>query len=151
MLHIGDNIHSDCKVAESREIHSFNTSKVIDRLFAKEPRTKFYYECHKGDLTAAIFLGTMALSMLTHDNDHWNSKGNIYLGPICYAYTKWLKTQFEKDGIEKALFISRDCYSIQKIFELIKGDSNIESEYFYVPRGVYAICTPERKDKSLTW
>ncbi len=151
VLHIGDNMHSDCKMAESRGIHSFNTPKIIDRLFEREPRTKIYYENHKGDLTASIFLGTMALSVLNHNDNYWNIKGSIYLGPICYAYTKWLKTQFEKDGIEKALFISRDCYSIHKIFELIKGDSNIESEYFYAPRGVYAICTPERKDKSVTW
>lgn len=70
VLHIGDNIHGDCKMAESRGIHSFNTPKAIDRLFKEEPITKIYYNEHNGDLTASIFLGTMALSVLNHTDDY---------------------------------------------------------------------------------
>lgn len=136
MLHIGDNLYSDGVMANSRGIDYFYTPKLIDRLFAKYPRCKKYYNEHKNELTASMFLGTASLNMLKHKDDYWYNFGYLYGGPILYSYTKWLSEEFEKDEIKDAVFVARDGYNLKKIFELINENSDIKSHYLYASRKI---------------
>ena len=136
VLHLGDSLHTDIRMAKSRGIDCFYTPKLLDRLFAKYPRFKKYYNEYKGNLTASIFVGTAALNLLRHEDDYWYNFGYLHGGPILYAYTKWLLEEFVKDGKDEILFVGRDGYNLQKIFEMIKGNKNIRSHYFYAPRAI---------------
>ena len=146
ILHIGDNKKSDCEMAKSKGIDCFYTPKLIDRLFIQEPRLKKYYEENKDTLMASIFVGLASLNVLKHNNNYWYNLGYLYSGPVNYAFAKWLQDEFKKDGIEEALFVSRDGYTPHKVFNLIKDrDCNVNTNYAYVPRGVSVLTTLDLK------
>lgn len=56
------------------------------------------------------------------------------LGPLLWGYSHWLLDNFNKNGLHKVYFFSRDGLIMRKAFHLIKGAENIEDYYLEVSR-----------------
>ncbi|MCR4555368.1 MAG: HAD-IA family hydrolase [Alphaproteobacteria bacterium] len=134
VLHIGDSKHSDKDMAEKKGISAIWYPKRIDRLLAKDKRAKIFYDKHKNELDASILLGMLALSNLT--GDYWEDFGYTYAGPTILGFMKWLDKQAQKDGRKEILFVARDGYTPEKVFNIIKIGEDIRTHYVYAPRKI---------------
>jgi len=58
--------------------------------------------------------------------------GFSFLGPVVTGFAVWLEKQLKESDIHKMLFISRDGYLFQKVFDLLKN--GVETIYFLMSR-----------------
>ena len=133
ILHIGDNEKSDVLMAKKYRITPHHYSKVFDRLFQENNRVQEFYKNHRDDLGASILLGVMAIYNLCPSNKYWENFGFKYGGPVVYGYMQWLSEQLIKDDIHEAMFVARDGYTLQKVFDIVK-QSKVSTHYYYAPR-----------------
>ncbi len=133
MLHIGDNAHSDKKQAERYGITTLQCTKAIDKLFARNERAKKLYEKHPDNLAVSVLLGLLALP--SYPENYWQDFGYQYAGPVILGYMQWLEKQLRKDNISEVMFLARDGYTLEKVFNLIKT-ANFKTHYFYAPRNL---------------
>lgn len=133
MLHIGDNVHSDKKQAERYGITTLQCTKAIDKLFARHERAKRLYEKHPDNLAVSVLLGLLALP--SYPENYWQDFGYQYAGPVILGYMQWLEKQLRKDNISEVMFLARDGYTLEKVFNLIKT-ANFKTHYFYAPRAL---------------
>lgn len=146
VLHIGDNKHSDKDMAEKKGISAIWYQKRIDKLFSENKRAKIFYDKHRNELDASILLGMLALSNPT--GNYWYDFGYTYAGPTILGFMKWLDKQAQKDGCKEILFVARDGYTPEKVFNIIKTDENIRTHYVYAPRRLKcAIINGDNKEK----
>jgi len=132
VLHIGDNRHSDKNMAAQKGLSAVWYPKRIDRLLAKDKRAKIFYDKHKNELDASILLGMLALS--NPIGNYWYDFGYTYAGPTILGFMKWLDKQAQMDGRKEILFVARDGYTPEKVFNIIKTDEDIRTHYVYAPR-----------------
>ncbi len=140
VLHIGDNMRSDIDAAKKIGISAVFYSKIIDKYFAMNYRAKDFYNKNKRFFYPSILLGTIALFLHNNgllkedlnDEEYWYKLGVEYSAPLAFTFSKWLNVKFKEDGIEEALFIARDGFILQKVFDLINPD--LKTHYVYAPR-----------------
>ncbi len=139
ILHIGDNKQSDFELAKKKGLNSFLESKPIDLLIQQNERAQKLYQIKKDNLDASILLGIMAIYELNKNQEYWEDFAFKYAGPVIYGYVSWLKKEFATDKIREVLFVARDGYSLQKVFNII-NDTGIKSHYYYAPRILNLVC-----------
>ncbi|KAG4097277.1 hypothetical protein H8356DRAFT_1677411 [Neocallimastix lanati (nom. inval.)] len=139
ILHIGDNLRSD--ISKSREIgiNSFHIPKVVEFLFETDTRIKKFYMNHNNNLGASILLGLLASHNENAYKNYWYEFGYKYAGPVIFGYMQWLNEKIRKDEIKKVIFVARDGYTLEKVFNLIKI-SNSKTYYIYFPRKIARKC-----------
>lgn len=135
ILHIGDNLESDIRRARQLGIDAFFVPKALDCLIETDPRIRKFYKDHKDDLGASIMIGLLAAHSEKPYQDYWFDFGYKYAGPVIFGYMQWLDTQLKKDDIHKALFVARDGYTLEKVFNLIKT-SDVQTHYIYLSRKI---------------
>lgn len=135
ILHIGDNLESDIRRARQLGIDAFFVPKALDCLIETDPRIRKFYKNHKNDLGASIMLGLLATHSEKPYQDYWFDFGYKYAGPVIFGYMQWLDEQLKKDDIHKALFVARDGYTLEKVFNLIKT-SDVQTHYIYLSRKI---------------
>lgn len=133
VLHIGDNEKSDIECPKERGIQVWYYKKNITRLLEENERAKVFYQRHKNELGASILLGTIAWAYFEDCFNYWHDFGFKYAGPTVYAFMKWLDEQLKKDDINEVMFVARDGYTLQRVFDLIKT-RNVVTHYYYCPR-----------------
>lgn len=141
ILHIGDNHHSDYIQPLKHGLKSFSYTKPIERFINDSPRIQNFVMHHPDNVFASILVGVLSLckqNMVC--NNFWEKIGLNYAGPSIYTYAYWLDMQFNNDNIDDALFIARDGYSLQKVYEIIKTHNKTKSHYLYAPRILNLIC-----------
>ncbi|MBO7537507.1 MAG: HAD-IA family hydrolase [Alphaproteobacteria bacterium] len=135
ILHIGDNFESDIKKARQLGIDAFFVPKTLDCLFETDLRIRKFYENYKKDLGASIMLGLLSAHSERSYRDYWFDFGYKYAGPVIFGYMQWLDFQLNKEDIHKALFVARDGYTLEKVFNLIKT-SDVQTYYIYLSRKI---------------
>ena len=135
ILHIGDNLESDIRRARQLGIDALFVPKALDCLIETDPRIRKFYKNHKNDLGASIMLGLLAAHSEKSYKDYWFDFGYKYAGPVIFGYMQWLDAQLKKDDIHKALFVARDRYTLEKVFNLIKT-SDVQTHYIYLSRKI---------------
>ncbi len=139
MLHIGDNAHSDVRMAQRAGIAVWHYPKAIDRLLKQNVRAEAFLKLYENSYQASILLGLLAIYSLREKQNYWQDFGFKYAGPIVYGYMQWLQSQLKADGVKDVMFVARDGYTLQKVFDVLKS-SDISSHYFYAPRITNLIC-----------
>lgn len=139
ILHIGDNKQSDVIMAHKIGFQVFHYIKPMEQLLENDSRANKFYELNGSNLGASILLGCLSLYNINKNENYWQDFGFKYGGPVVYGYMQWLSHQLEKNNINDALFVARDGYSLQKVFDLIKND-NIKTYYYYAPRIINLVC-----------
>lgn len=137
ILHFGDNNKSDYEIPINIGIKAVLCKRVLDELFIENPRAKIFHDKFKESLAGSIIMGLIAIALRNNNLDkisnYWEYFGFSYGGPVCFSYMMWVLKNAKKHAIEKLLFIARDGYILEKVFNLI-NPTNIESEYVYAPR-----------------
>ncbi len=133
IFHIGDNIYSDIAKAKENGISSYWYQKRIDALLENDKRAASFYQNNKHSLEASILLGSIANYFPDENVSYWETIGYVYAGPTIYAYMLWLNSAIQKEGIKELLFVARDGYTLEKVFNIIKTQ-NTKTHYFYAPR-----------------
>lgn len=137
IFHIGDNNNADKIKAEKNKISAFLYTRRIDKLFEDNERAKQFYEKNKDNLDVSIILGMLTLNDI--ENNYWQDFGYKYAGPVILGYMQWLEKQLIKDKIKEVMFVARDGYTLEKVFNLIKK-SDFSTHYFYAPRNLNLAC-----------
>ena len=119
ILHIGDNAHSDQKMAYKNKISSVRYTKVIDQLLHNDSRSKLFLEKHPGEVNASILLGMIAMKR-SLNTTYWHRIGYTYAGPSILGYMKWLDNNLIDNPPTDVLFVARDGYTLQQVFDIIK-------------------------------
>lgn len=132
ILHIGDNKKSDFEQAKKRKITPYLYVKVIDRFLNTAPRWfKKFYEAYKNHIFVSIL--TALISQKKQNKDYWYNFGYDIAGAVVYSYTRWIYNIANEENIRNVLFVARDGYIAQKVFNIFNTD-NIKTHYVYAPR-----------------
>lgn len=69
---------------------------------------------------------------------YWEQFGYEIGGPVCYAYTKWLSDDIDRNHpeITDIAFVARDGWLLKKIYDLLPGHVSVSSHYVYAPRSL---------------
>ena len=98
----------------------------------EDKQFKSFDKQNKGALFASI-ITSLSSQYTNTSNDYWNAFGYRYAGPIVYAYVNYIYKIAKQENLSKILFIARDGYVAQKVFNII-NKSKIENQYVYAPR-----------------
>ncbi len=141
ILHIGDNKNSDYINAKKHGLRAFYYQRPIKKYIDTSPRIKKFITTHPENLFSSILIGVLSIyKQNANYNNYWEKVGFEYAGPSIYTYVNWLNKQFQKDSINEALFIARDGYSLQKVYDIIKTSNTTKTYYLYAPRILNLIC-----------
>lgn len=128
VLHIGDNKHSDVKMAKKQGLNAYYYRESI--------RLDKHLRLNKLNINEKINCNVINRFLMYNDKmqDLKGYKvGYNLCGPLLFGYSKWLLENVKTRGIRKILFLSRDGYILKKCLSIINEDV-IETEYVYVSR-----------------
>ncbi len=136
ILHIGDNGLSDVKIPNQRGIVAYWYQKVCDKFFDECPFAR-HFLCGGTDVEKRLFAGAIALGWHLYKCEHsdwtyWNRIGFLFAGTLGYAYMRFVGESVRKRGIDHLMFVARDGYILQKIFNILYPD--IRTDYFFASR-----------------
>ncbi len=134
ILHIGDNFQSDYAIPFSYGFDASFFYKNIDCLFQHDVRVPAFYEKNKDNLGISIILGMLSYIYATDESNYWKIFGFKYAGPIIFAYMEWLMQKLQDDNISDVMFIARDGYTLQKVFDILDENKDFNSNYVYASR-----------------
>ncbi len=143
IVHIGDNTIDDNISARRAGMNVVPYMKVLDQFFQSHTSNEAKMQLKRFRSQALLSISasvTLALAserwhreMLTGEKySYWNSFGYKYAAPLIFSFVQFIKQQSYDANIEKIWFLSRDCFLVQKIYQLV--DPAMPSEYVYAPR-----------------
>lgn len=101
------------------------------RILRDDVRAKLLHKKHRDEVGASIMLAL--LSNINSQDDYWLRFGFKYGGPVILGFMKWLENQLTQEKINEVLFVARDGYTLEKIFNSIQN-GGIKTHYIYAPR-----------------
>lgn len=140
ILHIGDSEHNDFIMPQKLGISSFlypnNTQKILNNNY----RIKKLLQENPNSIGFSMIIGAYSIWSIKNKNtDYWCKFGYNIAGPICLNFMNWIYSNLVNKNIDNVIFIARDGYILQKIFNLI-DKKNIPNHYIYAPRSLNLIC-----------
>lgn len=137
ILHIGNNEYSDYIVAKKYNLNAFHYTEPMEQFFKEHPKFKKFYCDNMNSLTAGIITGILVKKYIENKNnsfDYWKYFGYFLGGPICYGISKFLYDEVSNKNIKEVIFVARDGYTIEKIFNLFNKNNKIKTHYMYANR-----------------
>jgi predicted HAD superfamily hydrolase len=148
--HYGDNPVSDVEMPRSLGIDARHyTETALDH-------------CERGLVnaslnqrhTAANLAGRCRLFRLSGDTpgDEYRSLVAEFLGPFLLAFASWVLARARRDGVRRLYFLSRDCYLLSYVAQVLAPKFGIEVRYLSVSR--QAILLPairEISENGIPW
>lgn len=139
ILHIGDNIHSDIKVAQKSGLKTYLYTSVLTQYSKINPRIQQFLEKYPHNMTASIIVMLSAINCVINKNkDYWYNLGYEYNGPLSVGFLFWIMQNLPQE-IKDIVFIARDGYTLKKIMDNIFGEK-YKTYYVYAPRSLNLIC-----------
>lgn len=125
ILHIGDNQYGDYEVALDSGLEAYLYVPIKDT-YGNFKNAAFFATLNSYSdvsIIPSLMEGLItARDTTSNEDDYWMSFGYKYAGILAYSYARWLKKQFDKEGIEKAYFMLRDGYIFKKVFDYLYPD-----------------------------
>ncbi|MDR1008530.1 MAG: HAD-IA family hydrolase [Campylobacteraceae bacterium] len=128
ILHIGDNIETDVRMASKYGIKSFHLRRSFDRFCETSAYLRpWRRDAERHSLDWRIILTIIGNKL--NDNPYIpERKGTLFsgdpwklgyygLGPLLFGYAKWLIETAIRDGIKKLYFLSRDGKIIKNAYD----------------------------------
>ena len=155
ILHIGDNEYSDIEQAKKYSIDTIKIYSSIE-LFNKS-NIKDYFNNLNLNLDDRILLGHFIAYFFNSIFYRYTKTGKIkidshfnigysFFGPLIYNFMISLIKECKKNNINKILFISRDGYILEKLYNKYFKEKNIESIYFYTSRRTLHVISIQKED-----
>lgn len=145
-LHIGDNPGADLEGAQKQGIDTFYVMNPYEMLVASELRQLLV---HVKTIEDKIVLGMFAACMLNDPFALCAQKGKLYIddfykvgyaifGPMLVGYVFWLLKEYAgKQDTHKILFLARDGYIVEKLYQKMVEAYHIED----APQGLYVLAS----------
>lgn len=120
ILHVGDNPHSDQRMARKAGLQTVLWPKASSLLprFPRNPWTNA-----PADHPAHRFLLGLSARGCLREGDmqdpFWYRIGYQFAGPLLTGYTRFLIEQLQNRGIPKIAFLSRDGYILQQAYQIL--------------------------------
>ncbi|WP_104748893.1 HAD-IA family hydrolase [Helicobacter cetorum] len=135
MLHIGDNAHADSLMAKDLGIQALLREKVLEQFKDRFISLRAFKPT---SLPQSFILGTLSIfykNYIPYQKDwgYWHSLGAIQAGCTIIAYCQFIYKTLRTKKVDTLVFIARDGYLIQKIFNLLYPNE-YQSVYIYAPR-----------------
>lgn len=146
IIHMGDNMSADVVVPKRlgiNAIHLPNASGILNSKAGLKPLRKY---CN---LTDNCFLvGVLANYLFDDPYFPFNTEsisggyekllGGVLYGPLLFLYMKWVIEECIDNNIKELLFVYRDGYVLEKIFEFISKEynTNIKTKKIYLSRTI---------------
>lgn len=152
IFHIGDNYQSDIEKAKENGIETYYYEKVGEKFLNKIGNEKFkiLLKQNPNNLDISIIIGMIILNWHNKIDknilNYWEDFGYNIGGPVCYGFAKFAMEEAKKQNISDLFFIARDGYTLNKVYDIIKGDCNIKNHYVYAPRILKILCLLEYGD-----
>lgn len=165
IIHIGDNEESDC-----HKLWSYNLMPehiMSGKMMHQNSSYGYYFNQKKGSLEMndSILLGLIINKTLFNSPFKWNesmgnySVSNLYeygysiIGPVLFEYMIWLIQSLKNEKKASLLFLAREGYYFQKMYNLIKNRcqcsylKEIDDVYFLTSRRCVSVaCIETRED-----
>ncbi len=144
ILHIGDNKRSDWKRPRERRIKAYLYPNLVKAYLKNNMRMAKFYREQYDNLGASILVAIAAMRDLQTRmgtqiaKNYWEKLGYEYGGPVIYGYTRWIEQTARNQGINHLMFVARDGYSLQRVFNTF--NNTIKNSYVYAPRFLNLIC-----------
>ena len=145
VLHIGDNEKSDVNVPKKLSIKVVLYNQVSLQFLRQNKAIRIFRARTLGKLDASIIVAICSYLWLqercgeVEKRNYWQNLGFQYAGPIIYGYTRFIEAKSLELNIDNLLFVARDGYTLQKVFNTFSN--NISNSYVYAPRILNLICT----------
>ncbi len=141
ILHIGDNKHDDYEMPKLVNINAFWYTKPIEQFFQHNDFSYLQqlYKSNHENYEISIIISMLMIYWLNNnkqkinENNFWHFLGFLYGGSAAFAYTKFIKKIVKREGIEQLIFVARDGYNLQKIYNKLENEP-INNSYVYAPR-----------------
>lgn len=143
IVHVGDNPHSDVKMAEKHGIKAVYYANV-NTLGNK------YRPSDMSPLTASVYGGIVNSHLYNGlTKRDWEYEfGFIYGGLMVTGYTRYIHKYVKENNIDKLLFLARDGDVICKAYKLMYPEEALQCEYVLWSRlAAIKICAAEFKDQ----
>lgn len=144
ILHIGDNKRSDYKRPREHGLRAYLYPHLVKTFLRNNIRMSKFYREQWDNLGASILVAIAAmrdqqarLGMKIAKN-YWGKIGYEYGGPVIYGYTRWIEKTAADQGINHLMFVARDGYTLQRVFNTF--NDTIKNSYIYAPRFLNLIC-----------
>ncbi len=129
LVHIGDNEQSDWLVPKELGIKAF----LLRRYQSNTPEQYITSFANKGNSLSSSVL--LFLLRSKTPRDYWYDIGYNLGGPIGVLMTQFIERKVREYGIEELLFIARDGYILEKVYNLLSGKP-VKTHYIYASRGL---------------
>ena len=142
ILHIGDNLKSDYEIPLSLGMKSILYKQVWFQFLERNKYLVLY--SRKLDIDVSILLAIISQRWMKNrceDNknyNYWQELGYSYGGPLALGYMHFVDKVAKENSIDNLLFVARDGYTLQKIYNSFKNP--LKNSYIYAPRFLNLIC-----------
>ena len=144
ILHIGDSKKSDYKRPREHGLRAYLYPHLVKTLLKNNVRMSKFYRKQDDNLGASILVAISAIRDqaermgMAIAKNYWEKLGYEYGGPVIYGYTRWIEKTAADQGIDHLMFVARDGYSLQRVFNTF--NDTIKNSYVYAPRFLNLIC-----------
>ena len=140
ILHIGDNILSDFQKAKEVGIKSIHYKSILKQFIDKNKKIENIVQ-EKYDIATSVSVMLSAIhwkkQKLANTYNYWIEFGYFYNGIACLGFLQWIKQNLKTD-VKDILFVARDGWTLQKIFNKLYKYYN--THYIYAPRSLNLLC-----------
>lgn len=135
MLHIGDAVKGDFLVPRRLGINTILLNKK---------QFNSYIQLNYDDLNDEEKLSySIVVSFIKNNiqnySDEYSKFGYTVLGPILFGYLKWLRRELKEANINKIFFLAREGQLLNRGFEILFPNENIQHNFIYVSRRATAV------------
>ena len=129
IIQVGDNIFSDINQAQKYGFDAEYYKNVNDagRQWRTEEMSEITGTVYRGVVNSWIHNG---LKLYSQSYEF----GFIYGGIFCMGYCRWIHDYVKNNGIEKILFLSRDGYILNRLYQFLYPGDREKCEYVYWSR-----------------
>jgi SAM-dependent methyltransferase/FMN phosphatase YigB (HAD superfamily) len=155
-VHVGDNECSDVQLAVDNGVPQYHVMSSRRLFELVHPMTQL---AHRDALADSIYAGPVVARLFSSPFALHSTRGQLHIsdpkelgycvfGPVLLYFTTWLYKRSHELGIHRLLFLAREGYLLQDLFEMFIaqfGDTGVRSSYLLCSRRGNSVPTIERE------
>ncbi len=150
IMHIGDSLHADYRMAVDLGIRACHVPKTIDHLFVNGTvNLGSIFAIHQSN----TYFGRMHLAFLANRLDHSNFEsaaqqfGSVYAAPLIFLFARWIGEQARRRKLKSVLLMTRDGHTLQAMMKYACPE--LEIKLLFCSRR--SLMLPASRENEKTW
>lgn len=125
-----------------KKIKRYSVEPYTNIYIDYRPYRKSYLKTKEGQ----ILVHVMHTRFSCPFQNYWEQFGYEIAGPVCYAYITWLSKLIDKNSkISDIVFVARDGWILEKIYNMLPHERQIKTHYIYATRSLTLQCIQTEK------